>query len=411
MKTSSLVQSLLRCALFYLAAFTPGFAQTPAAEPPSDARLPQQLLANKCYTTPNSTAEKVPIQSLIHIHTSGDINRLRAELIKQIWPDGYPTGTETVTASSPTVGKDDKSASGMYPAFAGDKRSNLASEQRLTIDLGRGFASVVYVWTPRAPNDRLFLVHDGHTDSMVNLTNYATANALLGLGFTVVWLQMPLEGDNLSASSPAAPFPANCRVGCDRHGAIFATFGETGFRYFLEPVVVSLNYMLSHGKYRDVTIMGASGGGWTTLLAAAIDTRITNSASVAGSLPLYLRTGPCGQTSIGDAEQRNQPGNLYSRITYVDLYIMAANGTQPDGTPRQHLQISNQFDTCCFFGISHQSYSDALTKYIAEQKLGNYSYHLNTKYIGHGYDLRKDPFPVNYTLKDIVLPAIGVTAG
>jgi hypothetical protein len=146
---------------------------------------------------------------------------------------------------------------------------------------------------------------------------------LLGLGFTVLWLQMPLYGDNLSASSPAAPFPANCRAGCDRHAAIFAAFGETGFRYFLEPVVVSLNYVLSHGKYRDVTMMGASGGGWATLLAAAIGTRITNSASVAGSLPLHLRTGPCGQPSIGDAEQCNQPGNLYSRITYVDLYVMA----------------------------------------------------------------------------------------
>jgi hypothetical protein len=412
-KTSSLTQSLARCALFYLAGLTPGFAQVPAAEPPRDARLPPQLLANKCYTTPNSSSAKVPVQSLTQIRTNNDIDRLRADLIKQIWPDGYPTGTETVTASSATSGKDDASASGMYAVFSGDRRSNLRSEQRLTIDLGEGFASVVYVWTPRTTNNRLFLVHDGHTDSMVNSTNYATAHALLGLGFTVVWLQMPLYGDNLSASSPAAPFPANCRVDCDRHGAIFAAFGETGspFRYFLEPVVVSLNYALSQGKYRDVTMMGASGGGWTTLLAAAIDTRITNSASIAGSLPLHLLTGPCGEASIGHAEQRNEPGNLYSRITYPDLYVMAANGTQADGSPRKHLQINNQFDTCCFFGIAHQSYSDALAKYIAERKLGNYSYHLNTTFVGHGYDFRKDPVPVNNTLKDVVLPAIGAPAG
>jgi hypothetical protein len=407
-KTSSLTQSLARCALFYLAGLTPGFAQAPADEPPRDARLPPQLLANRCYTRPNPSAAKLPIQSLTQIRTNNDIDRLRADLIKQIWPGGYPTGTETVTSSSPTSGKDDKSASGMYAPFAGDKRSNLQSEQRLTINRGDGFASVVYIWTPRTTNNRLFLVHDGHTDSMVNLTNYATVNALLGLGFTVLWLQMPLNGDNLSASSPRAPFPANCRVGCDRHGAIFAAFGATGFRYFLEPVVVSLNYVLSQGKYRDVTMMGASGGGWTALLAAAIDTRITNSASVAGSLPLHLRVGRCANPS--DAEQINQPGNLYSRITYVDLYVMAASGTQPDGSPRKHLQINNQFDTCCFFGIDHQSYSDALAKYVTERQLGNYSYHLNTTFVGHGYDFTKDPVPVNNTLKNVVLPAIGAPA-
>jgi hypothetical protein len=353
-KTSLLTQSLARCAVFYVVGLTPGLAQEPASEAPRDAGLPPQLVANKCYTKPNSSPANVPVQSLTQIRTNNDIDRLRADLIKQIWPDGYPTGKKTVTASSATSGKDDPSASGLYvKAFAGDRNSHLRAEQRLTIDVGDGFASVVYVWTPRTTHNRLFLVHDGHTDSMVNATNYATANGLLELGFTVVWLQMPLYGDNLSASSPAAPFPANCRAGCDRHAAIFAAFAKTGspFRYFLEPIVVSLNYVLSQGNYRDVTMMGASGGGWATLLAAAIDTRITYSASIAGSLPLNLRTGPCGKPSVGDAEQRNQPGNLYTRITYPDLYVMAANGSQPDGSPRKHLQINNQFDTCCFFEL------------------------------------------------------------
>ena len=384
----------------------------PAAEVPRGAQLPAGLLASKCYTTPAPSGGGVPIESLTQIRTSADVDRLRADLIKQIWPSGYPTGTSTVTASPATTGKSDPSASGLYPSFAGDRRSNLQSEQRLTITLGQGLVSVVYVWTPRTTNNRLFIVADGHTDSMVNLTNYVTVNTLLGQGFTVAWLQMPLLGDNLSASAPAAPFPANCRAGCDRHAAMFAAFGGSGspFRYFLEPVAVSLNYLLSQSPYRDVAMMGASGGGWTSLLAAAIDTRIAYSASVAGSLPMYLRTGACGKPSVGDAEQHNWPGNLYSRITYVDLYIMAANGAQKDGTPRKHLQINNQFDACCFFGVTHQSYSEALTRYIAERRLGDYSYQLNSTFVGHGYDFSKETL-TNRTLTEVVLPAIRTPKG
>lgn len=408
--TVSLRHSWVGCALTCLAAFAPVVTHAQATEAPSGAPLPPGLLANKCYTTPAPSSAVVPIESLTQIRTGSDVERLRAELIKQIWPGGFPADASSVTASPVTSGKDDPAASGLYGPFVGDRRSHMKSEQRLTIALGQGLVSVVYVWTPAAPNNRLFIVADGHTDSITNIVNYATVNTLLGLGFTVAWVQMPLLGSNLAASSPAAPFPANCRAGCDRHAAIFATYGAAGFRYFLEPVVVSLNYLLSHGRYRDVTMMGASGGGWTSLLAAAIDPRITYSASIAGSLPMHLRGGACGKPSLGDAEQHNWPGNLYSRITYVDLYIMAANGTEPDGTARKHLQINNQFDACCFFGITYQSYADALTKYVAERSLGDYSYHLNSTFVGHGYDFSKDT-EVNHTLTDVVLPAIGLPTG
>ncbi len=405
--TASVGRSVVACALIWFATLTPVSAQVPATEAPRGAALPPGLLASRCYTT-NQAPAAPSIESLTQIRTDGDVARLRAELIQQIWPQGLPTGTSNVAVST-TSSKDDPSASGLYGPLTGGRNSNLKSEQRLNINLGNGLVSVVYVWEPRETNNRLAILADGHTDSMANITNHVTVNTLLGLGFTVAWLQMPLLGTNLAASSPAAPFPASCRAGCDRHAAIFAAFGASGFRYFIEPVVISLNYLLSHGKFRDVTMMGASGGGWTSLVAAAIDPRITYSASVAGSLPMYLRSGTCGKPNSGDAEQHNWPGLLYSRISYVDLYIMAANGTQQDGVPRKHVQINNQFDTCCFFGISYQSYADALTKYIAQRKLGDYSYRLDSSFVGHGYNVNKDAH-VNHTLTDIVLPAIGVPA-
>ena len=120
-----------------------------------------------------------------------------------------------------------------------------------------------------------------------------------------------------------------------------------------------------------MAMMGASGGGWTSLLAAAIDTRIAYSASVAGSLPMYLRTGACGKPGVGDAEQRNWPGNLYSRITYVDLYIMAANGARKKQQGHhQNTCKSTISSTLAASSESPISRVEALTRYIAERRLG-----------------------------------------
>ncbi len=61
-------------------------------------------------------------------------------------------------------------------------------------------------------------------------------------------------------------------------------------KYFLEPVVVFLNYAEIDYNYRHVAMVGISGGwgvGWTTTLAAAIDYRIESSFPIAGSYPFF----------------------------------------------------------------------------------------------------------------------------
>ena len=133
--------------------------------------------------------------------------------------------------------------------------------------------------------------------------------------------------------------------------------------------------------------MGASGGGWSTVVAAAVDPRIGNSVSVAGSLPLFLPSATDTCTFSRDAEQADESGVLYEGISYLDLYILAANGTQPNGAKRQHLQINNQFDTCCFYGINFLGYTEVLTNYIVQNTLGNYRYYLDSAFVGHAYEM------------------------
>lgn len=154
-------------------------------------------------------------------------------------------------------------------------------------------------------------------------------------------------------------------------------------------------------------MMGASGGGWSTVLAAAVDPRIAKSASVAGSLPSFLPSATDSCTFSRDAEQLNGPGVLYGGISYLDLYILAANGIQQSGAKRQHIQINNQFDSCCFFGINYQGYAGVLSNYMIHNSLGSYKYYLDSGFVGHGYHLQGSGGSMVNTTLNIVLHVPG----
>ena len=84
-------------------------------------------------------------------------------------------------------------------------------------------------------------------------------------------------------------------------GSSACAAGERTIRFFVEPVVLTINYAIGVLGYSSVLMMGKSGGGWTTTLAAALDPRIGASFAVAGSLPLRF------QPRQWDFEQRDEP--------------------------------------------------------------------------------------------------------
>jgi hypothetical protein len=124
----------------------------------------------------------------------------------------------------------------------------------------------------------------------------------------------------------------------DAPGSVLA-----GLRFFLEPVIVSLNYLTGMKDYEDISMIGLSGGGWTTTLVAALDQRIGYSCSVAGTMPVYYRR----KGSIGDIEQYIP--ELYRDMAgYQDLYVLCSSGKE-----RKHVQVLNRHDDCCF-GVAQQ---------------------------------------------------------
>src|SRR5262249_1050169 len=108
-------------------------------------------------------------------------------------------------------------------------------------------------------------------------------------------------------------------------------------------------------------MVGLSGGGWTTTVYAAIDPTIRLSLPVAGTMPLWLRSGG----SVGDTEQTLS--RFYQIAGYPDLYVLGSHGTG-----RKRGQILNRRDDCCFGENQHQgklSYDDAVREYESQVRL------------------------------------------
>jgi polygalacturonase len=270
----------------------------------------------------------------IKIRTPAEVKAKRMEIIRAIW------GTNMIPDRSDVL-----VTSGIKSPL--QPNSFLARVDRYEIPVNAPIAkdSVVmkdlaYLFVPVKRNNRLVMLNPGHSCTLKENpeTNYrieATIIGLLQAGFDVLAVFMPHvseTGCNLDHCSVM-----NTDLSSDDHPATY------GLRFFLEPEIVSLNYLLQKNNYQNVNMVGLSGGGWTTNLLAAIDDRIKFSFSVAGSMPLYYRS----DASLGDIEQFLP--ELYRNIAgYPDLYILGAYGKG-----RKQVQILNRKDDCCFGQKQH----------------------------------------------------------
>jgi hypothetical protein len=237
----------------------------------------------------------------ITIATARDVAEKRRALIQYVWGnDGFP-GRRLPTTVQTNVPSPVKHLTG------------LERVDELHIDLAPGLQGLAYHFVPEHPNREAVVVHHGHActlddDPSPNDVGYGlqrTIHALLREGYGVLGVFMPHSR------------PGDCTGG---HDALFAT-KTTGspMKYFLEPVAVSLNYLKKRSradrfpKYREFHMTGLSGGGWTTTVYAAIDPTIRCSVPVAGTIPLYLRSGG----SVGDREQFEP--SFYGIAGYPDL--------------------------------------------------------------------------------------------
>lgn len=256
------------------------------------------------------------------------------------------------------------------------------------IEMDHGIDSVVLSLTPADSRQDLCVVyqqgHEGHV--------WHGRHVILGLlqqGYRVVALAMPLLGPN---SQPTVELRRHGQVRLQEHDAfalLDADTGRSSIRFFVDPVLACLNRLQAEG-YQRMAMLGSSGGGWTTTLCAALDTRITLSFPTAGSLPFDLRQ----QGELSDYE--NYLPVLYNIANYPELYIMAASGHG-----RKSIQILNEFDTVIWPGRRGMAYAAPIQDKVRAIGEGHFAVVVDNSWVGHGIspwalkmilqELRQDP--------------------
>ena len=320
-----------------------------------------QIVLDQEQHTPDHTGSTAPygtdVPRLITLTSESEVLARRDELIRYIWHDGgFPQQVPTLITENIT----DADFSSL---------DNLQSIDRITVEMAHGVNSIVYLFHPERDNDKLMIYHQGHRGGF--LLGKGTIAYFLGKGYTVAAFAMPLLGMN---NRPVVELPRFGRLRLHTHDHLryldSATFSS--LRFFLEPVAMLLNYVEQAHDFRSVSMMGVSGGGWTTTLYAALDPRVAYSYPVAGTLPLYLSS----EVEIGDYEE-SLP-EFYRIANYLELYLLGSYGQD-----RHQAQILNYSDPCCFGGIGYLSYEPAVIRALAVLGPGSFEVYLDTTHHDH----------------------------
>jgi hypothetical protein len=330
----------------------------------------------------------------IRILTPEDIIKKRFEIIRSIWNTNQIPGRSDVIVTPDII-------SPLTPETSVARVDKIEIPAQIPVVKGsEPIKDLAYLFVPIHRNNRLMIVHHGHSckfkdaqpgDSSSGYRMEATIIGLLKAGYDVLAVYMPhISETNCSLNHCEV---INTNLGYKNHLATY------GLRLFLEPTIVSLNYLLQKNPYQYVDMIGLSGGGWTTTLIAAIDDRIKYSFPVAGSIPLYYRWGD----SVGDIEQYLP--QLYRDIAgYPDLYILGSYGKG-----RKQVQILNRYDNCCFgqkqydpardYASDLHTYENAVKERLVTLGAGN-QYYLVIDEVALSHQIS------GFALNNIILPEL-----
>ncbi len=216
---------------------------------------------------------------------------------------------------------------------------NLSHIDKINFIHKNGVNSHTYYFVPKKSNNKLIIFHEGHYGNFK--ISKETLNYFNRKGYHVIAYQMPLLGTN--------PGILNSRNEIQKHHEVlikFETSEKSFISLFVSPIILGIDSLTKENKFESISMVGISGGGWTTVLSSAADKRINYSFPISGSLPLSLRS-----YDIGDIEQYHLP--FYKKYSYLDLYILGSSELS-----RGQVQMTISNDTCCFSGSRPELYKD-----------------------------------------------------
>jgi len=297
------------------------------------------------------------LDSLITINSENDILMERKNLTHFIWKNALPY-------SSP-ISISENISDDRYQDLL-----NLKSIHKLTINMEYEVNSMAYLFLSENSNNKLIIYHQGHNGDFV--AGKENINFFLNEGYSVLAFSMPLLGMNNQPIVDLDNF-GKIKFNSHKHLRFLESSNFSSIKFFVEPIGTSLNYLEENFDFDSYYMMGISGGGWTTVLFSAIDDRISQSYSVAGSFPMFMRSD---SKNIGDYEQTLP--ELYQIANYLELYILSSYGND-----RMHVQIFNKYDPCCFSGNVSGLYDHKINEKLIKLDRGDFFLYVDDTHNEH----------------------------
>jgi len=271
------------------------------------------------------------VRLTIDIEDDGDVKEKREQLRDFIWKNSKSGESDTVLERSII---DERYS----------KLQNLKQIDKISILMEHGINSKSYLFLADESNNELVIYHQGHDGDFFLGIN--TIKFLLDNNYNVLAFSMPLHGMN---DKPIVDIPRIGKMELFLHQQLGMLDNEnfSSIKFFVEPIFTALDIVEEEYNFNQFHMIGISGGGWTSTIYPAIDDRISKSFSIAGGLPLALRTS---FEDKGDYEQVLP--EMYRLVNYSEMFVLASNGED-----RKYVQIFNKFDPCCYAGEKHEMYS------------------------------------------------------
>ena len=294
------------------------------------------------------------VTSLIQIYSPDDVMEKRQDIIDYIWKGN--------TNSIPIkVEKDiDDSRFDM---------NNLKQIDKITIEMDYGVNSVAYLFFPKSSENSLVIYHQGHKGDFIHGKN--TIEKLVEEGYAVLAFTMPLVEPN---SQPIVDMPKHGVFKMQHHNHFLYLDNPdfSSLKFFLEPIMMSLDYVDENYSFEEYSMVGLSGGGWTTTVYSAIDPRIKHSYAVSGGYPEYLQQ----MFNVGHYERNNS--GFMDIVNYPELYVMSSFGEN-----RTSMHISIEWDSGNRCGNFAQTYDEPVKEAVNQLGSGTFKNYLDSSFIGH----------------------------
>jgi hypothetical protein len=299
------------------------------------------------------------VQSLIHIDDETDITKIRNQIIDYVWKEDGFSKTKMPSKIEQNI-QDER----YYDII------NLEKIDKITLTMEYGVESHGYIFVAEEKNNDFVFYHQGHDGDFIN--GKKTIEFFLEKGYSVVAFSMPLLGMNNQPTVNVENIGVIKLTGHE-HFRLLDSDDFSSIKFFLEPIMVAVNYIENNYNSNSIFMVGISGGGWTTTMYSAIDDRIDKSFPVGAMLPLFISLN-----APAIPHYESVLLELYKKSSYLDLYILGSFG---EG--REQIKIINKFASCSHGGISYQVFAEEIIKTMEKLNNGKFSIFLDDSHNRH----------------------------